>query len=125
MRYEQDDPGRLGRNWTGYPKELNMRQPSVNSLQYRPDAPEAPEAPYKSAIERQMDSMEGQINFLNNAIDTLEQRLRLIVREVPCKAVEASLPCADSPLGKGLENFSSRLNVINERILHLIERLEV
>jgi hypothetical protein len=120
MRYEQDDPGRLGRNWTGYPKELNMKQPS----QYRPES-DAVEAPYKSAIERQMESIEGQINFLNNAIDTLEQRLRLIVREVPCKTAEASLPCADSPLGKGLENFNSRLNGISERILHLIERLEV
>lgn len=85
------------------------------------------EAPYMSAIERQMESIEKHIAFLHSAIDTLEQRLRSVTRDnpPPCKTMEESLPHADSPLGKGLEQFNSRLNATSERILHIIESLEV
>ena len=82
---------------------------------------------YNSAIEHQLITMENQINFLHGAIDTLENRLRQVTRDnpPPCKTAETLLPCADSPLGKSMEEFNSRLNASSERILHIIESLEI
>lgn len=83
------------------------------------------EAPYRSVMERQWMSLEGRIDFMANALETLEQRLAPVMRDTPCKTMEESLPCADSPMGRKLENFNSRMNAMSEHILHIIERLEV
>lgn len=83
------------------------------------------EAPYRSVVEQQWMSLEGRIDFMANALDTLAQRLAPVMRETPCKTMEESLPCADSPMGRKLENFNSRINALNENILHIIESLEI
>ena len=83
------------------------------------------EEPYRSVMERQWMSLEGRIDFMANALETLEQRLAPVMRETPCKTMEESLPCADSPMGRKLENFNSRMNAMSEHILHIIERLEI
>lgn len=81
--------------------------------------------PYRSVMEEQLSSLEARIEYMGNALTTLEQRLAPVMRDVPCKAAEASLPCADSPLGRKLENFNSRMNGLQDHILYIIERLEV
>lgn len=83
------------------------------------------EAPYRSVVEQQWMGLEGRIDFMVNALETLAQRLAPVMRETPCKTMEESLPCADSPMGRKLENFNSRMNAMSEHILHIIERLEV
>ena len=80
---------------------------------------------YCSVMEEQLTSLEARIDYMNNALNTLEQRLAPVMRDQPSKATEASLPCADSPLGCKLENFNSRMNALQNQILHIIERLEV
>ena len=80
---------------------------------------------YRSVVEEQLASLESRIEFLTNALTTLDNRLAPVMRDNPCKAAEASLPCADSPLGKKLENFNSRMNGIQDHILYIIERLEI
>jgi hypothetical protein len=86
---------------------------------------EEPKAAYRSVMEEQLAGIEGRIDYLSNALDTLEKRLAPVMRDNPSKATEASLPCADSPLGRKLENFNSRMNGLQNHILHIIERLEV
>ena len=81
--------------------------------------------PYRSVMEEQWMSLEARIDYMNNALNTLEQRLAPVMRDNPSKASEASLPCADSPLGRKLENFNSRMNALQDQILHIIERLEI
>lgn len=80
---------------------------------------------YSSVMEEQLLSLESRIDYMCNALDTLEKRLAPVMRDNPSKASEASLPCADSPLGRKLENFNSRMNALQNQILHIIERLEV
>lgn len=111
--YQDDDPGRLGRNWNTKP----IPQP-VQSLRSEPEQ-------YRSVMEEQLSSLESRIEYLSNALTTLEHRLAPVMRETPCKTAEASLPCADSPLGKKLENFNSRMNGLQDHILYIIERLEI
>lgn len=80
---------------------------------------------YGSVMEEQLSNLEGRIDYMSSALDTLEKRLAPVMRDVPSKASEASLPCADSPLGRRLENFNSRMNALQNQILHIIESLEV
>jgi hypothetical protein len=80
---------------------------------------------YGSVMEEQLTNLEGRIDYMNSALETLEKRLAPVMRDVPSKSSEASLPCADSPLGRKLENFNSRMYNLQERILHIIESLEV
>jgi len=111
--YQSDDPGRLGRNWNTKP----IPQP-VQSLRAEPE-------PYRSVMEEQLAGLDSRIEFLSNALTTLEHRLAPVMRETPSKAPEASLPCADSPLGRKLENFNSRMNGLQNHMLYIIERLEI
>jgi hypothetical protein len=111
--YQSDDPGRLGRNWNTKP----IPQPA-QSTRSEPE-------PYRSVMEEQLASLESRIEFMSNALTTLEHRLAPVMRETPNKVSEASLPCADSPLGRKLENFNSRMNGLQNHILYIIERLEV
>lgn len=90
-------------------------------LQTKVEAPKQ----YSSVMEEQLSSLEARIDYMNNALNTLEQRLAPVMRDNPSKAAEASLPCADSPLGRKLENFNSRMNSLQNQILHIIERLEI
>ena len=87
--------------------------------------PAAQQAQYRSVMEEQLAGIESHIEFLGNALTTLEHRLAPVMRATPCKVDEASLPCADSPLGKKLEDFNSRMNGLQNHILYIIERLEV
>lgn len=81
--------------------------------------------PYRSVMEEQLSSLESRIDYMNNALNTLEQRLAPVMRDNPSRAAEASLPCADSPIGRKLENFNSRMNSLQNQILHIIEMLEI
>jgi hypothetical protein len=85
----------------------------------------SPAEPYRSVMEEQLASLESRIEYLSNALTTLEHRLAPVMRETPNKVSEASLPCADSPLGRKLENFNSRMNGLQNHILYIIERLEI
>ena len=96
-------------------------KPLIHGLQIKG----SPAEPYRSVVEEQLASLESRIEFLTNALTTLDNRLAPVMRDNPCKAAEASLPCADSPLGKKLENFNSRMNGIQDHILYIIERLEI
>lgn len=80
---------------------------------------------YSSVMEEQLSSLQARIDYMDNALETLEKRLAPVMRDNPSKASEASLPCADSPLGRKLENFNSRMNALQNQILHIIERLEI
>lgn len=80
---------------------------------------------YGSVMEEQLSNLEGRIDYMSSALDTLEKRIAPVMRDVPSKASEASLPCADSPLGRRLESFNSRMNALQNQILHIIESLEV
>lgn len=80
---------------------------------------------YSSVMEEQLSSIQARIDYIDNALETLEKRLAPVMRDNPSKASEASLPCADSPLGRKLENFNSRMNTLQNQILHIIERLEI
>lgn len=90
-------------------------------LQTKVEAPKQ----YSSVMEEQLSSLESRIDYMDSALETLEQRLAPVMRDNPSKAAEASLPCADSPLGRKLENFNSRMNALQNHILHIIERLEI
>lgn len=96
-------------------------QPLRPGLQIKGAVPE----PYRSAMEEQLMSLEGRLDYMDNALNTLEQRLAPVMRDQPSKATDASLPCADSPIGRKLENFNSRMNAMQNQILHIIERLEI
>lgn len=111
--YQSDDPGRLGRNWNTKP----IPQPA-QSTRSEPE-------PYRSVMEEQLASLESRIEFMSNALTTIEHRLAPVMRETPNKVSEASLPCADSPLGRKLENFNSRMNGLQNHILYIVERLEI
>ena len=76
-------------------------------------------------IQDQMGHMENHIAFLMNAIDTLESRLHVVLREEPGKPESEGLTQSMSPLASTLHTFNRRLDYASKNIMSLIDRLEV
>ena len=86
---------------------------------------EAGEQQKMSNIQDQMGYLENNINFLMNAIDTLESRLNMVLREEPGKAESEGLTKTMCPLANALHTFNRRLDNANRNIMSVIDRLEV
>lgn len=78
-----------------------------------------------SNIQDQMGHMENHINFLMNAIDTLESRLHPVLREEPGRPEAEGLSKAMSPMASTLQAFNRRLDNASRNILSIVDRLEV
>lgn len=120
------DPARIGRNWNNQMPEcmkgekmMQEKQRAINGGDYMPKAEPL------SNIQDQMGHMENHIHFLMNAIDTLESRLQMVLRDEPCKAESDGLTKSMCPLASGLFTFNRRLDYANKNIMSLIDRLEV
>lgn len=78
-----------------------------------------------SNIADQMGHMENHISFLMNAIDTLESRLHMVLRDEPGKAESEGLAKTMCPLANALHTFNRRLDNASKNITSVIDRLEV
>ena len=123
------DPARYGRNWNNQMPECmkgaNMMEQKLGAIaggDYRNACQEQQKI---SNIQDQMGHMENHINFLMGAIDTLESRLHMVLREEPGKAESEGLTKSMSPLASTLHTFNRRLDNASKNIMSLIERLEV
>lgn len=117
-----DDPARLGRNWNNQMPEC-MREEKMMEQKRR--AIEGSVVEKLGNIQDQMGHMENHIHFLMNAIDTLESRLHMVLREDPVKAESDGLTKSMSPMASTLHTFNRRLDNASKNIISLIERLEV
>ena len=123
------DPARYGRNWinqmpecTKVEKMMEQKRGAIEGGGYRPEVLAQEKL---GNIQDQMGHMENHISFLMNAIDTLESRLHMVLREEPCKAESDGLTKSMSPLASTLLTFNRRLDYASKNIMSLIERLEV
>jgi hypothetical protein len=127
--YQNDDPGRFGRNWNGHPfgekDMLEQKRGAILGGEYRHAAVQEVERPKMSNIQDQMGHMENHIHFLVNAIDTLESRLSMVLRDEPAEAVSEGLTKSMCPLAITLHTFNRRLDHASKGIMSLIDRLEV
>ena len=124
--YQNDDPGRLGRNWNGHPfGEKNMMEQAKQIRSQAVYGQEAGEQQKMSNIQDQMGHLENHISFLMNAIDTLESRLHMVLREEPGKAESEGLTKSMCPLANALHTFNRRLDNASKNIMSVIDRLEV
>jgi hypothetical protein len=123
---DYDDPARLGRNWNNQMPECmkgaNMMEQKRRAIE---DGDFRPEVEKLGNIQDQMGHMENHIHFLMNAIDTLESRLHMVLREEPGKAESDGLTKSMSPLASTLLTFNRRLDYASKNIMSLIERLEI
>ncbi len=117
-----DDPARLGRNWNNQMPEC-MKEEKMMEQKRR--AIEGSVVEKLGNIQDQMGHMENHIHFLMNAIDTLESRLHMVLREELGKAESDGLTKSMSPLASTLHTFNRRLDYASKNIMSLIERLEV
>jgi len=120
------DPARFGRNWNNQMPECmkgaNMMERKLGAISggdYRPEVEKM------GSIQDQMGHMENHIHFLMNAIDTLESRLHMVLREEPGKAESDGLTKSMSPLASTLLTYNRRLDYASKNIMSLIERLEI
>lgn len=120
------DPARLGRNWNNQMPEcmkganmMEEKRRAIEGVDYRPEVEKL------GNIQDQMKHMENHITFLMNAIDTLESRLHMVLREEPSKAESDGLTKSMSPLASTLHTYNRRLDYASKNIMSLIERLEV
>lgn len=120
------DPARLGRNWNNQMPECmkgaNMMEQKRRAIE---DGDFRPEVEKLGNIQDQMGHMENHIHFLINAIDTLESRLHMVLREEPGKAESDGLTKSMSPLASTLHTYNRRLDYASKNIMSLIERLEI
>ena len=126
-RYDLNyDPARYGRNWNGHPSgEKNMMEQAKQIRSQAVYGQEAGEQQKMSNIQDQMGHMENHISFLMNAIDTLESRLHMVLREEPGKAESEGLTKSMCPLANALHTFNRRLDYASKNIMSVIDRLEV
>ena len=124
--YQNDDPARFGRNWNGHPfGEKNMMEQAKQIRSQATSGQDEVERPTMSNIQDQMGHMENHIHFLMNAIDTLESRLNMVLRDEPPEAVSDCLTKSMCPLASTLQTFNRRLDNASKNIMSLIDRLEV
>lgn len=123
------DPARLGRNWINQMpecmKEEKMMEQKRRAIEGGGYRPEVLAQEKLGNIQDQMGHMENHIHFLMNAIDTLESRLHMVLREEPGKAESDGLTKSMSPMASTLHTFNRRLDYASKNIMSLIERLEV
>jgi hypothetical protein len=126
-RYDLNyDPARYGRNWNGHPfGEKNMMEQAKQIRSQATYGQDEVERPKMSNIQDQMGHMENHINFLMNAIDTLESRLHMVLRDEPGKAESDGLTKSMCPLASTLQTFNRRLDNASKNIMSVIDRLEV
>ncbi len=117
-----DDPARLGRNWNNQMPEC-MKEEKMMEQKRR--AIEGSVVEKLGNIQDQMGHMENHIHFLMNAIDTLESRLHMVLREEPGKAESDGLTKSMSPMASTLLTFNRRLDYASKNIMSLIDRLEI
>ena len=117
-----DDPARLGRNWNNQMPEC-MKEEKMMEQKRR--AIEGSVVEKLGNIQDQMGHMENHIHFLMNAIETLESRLHMVLREEPGKAESDGLTKSMSPMASTLQTYNRRLDNASKNIMSLIERLEV
>ena len=116
------DPARLGRNWNNQMPECMK---GANMMEEKRRAIEGSVVEKLGNIQDQMGHMENHIHFLMNAIETLESRLHMVLREEPGKAESDGLTKSMSPLASTLLTFNRRLDYASKNIMSLIERLEI
>lgn len=116
------DPARLGRNWNNQMPECMK---GANMMEEKRRAIEGSVVEKLGNIQDQMGHMENHIHFLMNAIDTLESRLHMVLREEPGKAESDGLTKSMSPLASTLHTYNRRLDYASKNIMSLIERLEI
>ena len=121
-----DDPARLGRNWNNQMPEcmkganmLEQKRGAISGGDYRPEVEKL------GNIQDQMGHMENHIHFLMNAIETLESRLHMVLREELGKAESDGLTKSMSPMASTLLTFNRRLDYASKNIMSLIDRLEI
>jgi hypothetical protein len=117
-----DDPARLGRDWNNQMPEC-MKEEKMMEQKRR--AIEGSVVEKLGNTQDQMGHMENHIHFLMNAIDTLESRLHMVLREEPGKAESDGLPKSMSPMASTLHTYNRRLDYASKNIMSLIERLEI
>ena len=117
-----DDPARLGRNWNNQMPECMK---GANMMEEKRRAIEGSVVEKLGNIQDQMGHMENHIHFLMNAIETLESRLHMVLREEPGKAESDGLTKSMSPLASTLLTFNRRLDYASKNIMSLIDRLEI
>ena len=83
------------------------------------------EEPRLGNIQDQMGHLENHIHFLMSAVETLESRLHMVLRQEPGKPEAEGLCNVMSPLASALHTFNRRLDNASRNILNIIERLEV
>ena len=98
---------------------LEQKRGAISGGDYRPEVEKL------GNIQDQMGHMENHITFLMNAIDTLESRLHMVLREEPGKAESDGLTKSMSPMASTLHTFNRRLDYASKNIMSLIERLEI
>ena len=116
------DPARLGRNWNNQMPECMKR---ANMMEEKRRAIEGSVVEKLGNIQDQMGHMENHIHFLMNAIETLESRLHMVLREELGKAESDGLTKSMSPMASTLLTFNRRLDYASKNIMSLIERLEI
>jgi hypothetical protein len=126
-RYDLNyDPARFGRNWNGHPfGEKNMMEQAKQIRSQAVYGQDEVERPKMSNIQDQMAHMENHIHFLMNAIDTLESRLHMVLRDEPGKPDTEGFDKMMSPLANSLHTFNRRLDYASKNIMSVIDRLEV
>ena len=98
---------------------LEQKRGAISGGDYRPEVEKL------GNIQDQMGHMENHIHFLMNAIETLESRLHVVLREEPGKAESDGLTKSMSPLASTLLTFNRRLDYASKNIMSLIDRLEI
>jgi len=116
------DPARLGRNWNNQMPEC---MEGANMMEQKRRAIEGSVVEKLGNIQDQMGHMENHIHFLMNAIDTLESRLHMVLRDEPGRPEKEETVSAMSPLAHALYTFNRRLDKASRNILSLVERLEI
>ena len=104
---------------------LEQKRGAILGGEYRHAAGQEVERPKMSNIQDQMGHMENHIQFLMNAIDTLESRLNMVLRDEPGKAESEGLTKSMCPLASTLQTFNRRLDNASKNIMSVIDRLEV
>ena len=113
--YQNDDPGRLGRNWNTKP----IPQP-VQSLRAEQDIEQ-----YKSLIERQCVEMQCTIDLLKATVETLHMRLKPVMAELPMRTATSEVSPAASPLGVSINQHRQQTTAVIDELAHIIESLEI
>ena len=108
---------------------MNQKQPSVTSLQYRPgefrQAGVQPEEDYKSQIERQCIEMQATIDLLKATTETLRKRLLPVMADAPMRTSTNEVSPVVSPLGLSINQHRQQVGSVIDELAHIIESLEI